>query len=470
MGSTALTDRIHERLGPDRVISEPDRLAQFSSDLSCEEWVRAIGVFAPRTPDELTWLMPVAGELGISMICRGAGMSYTRSHVPDRPDTLLLDFSEMSRVLEVNSRDRYAVVQPGCTWEELYMATSAVGMRVPCWGPLSGRRSTLGGAASQDGGFFGMAAAGPVRDSIIGLEVVLSDGRCIRTGSLAGPQGNGAPSGPDLTGVFTGDSGAMGIKTAVALRLEPIPAVAASASWRAETRLDALQLMEAVADLGVASEVFAFDPLYHDLLTGLGFPGVDGAPWSVHATVEGRDRANVASALEALADLPTAAKPIDSSVPLSLRADPFGATQLIFSDADPGVHLPIHAVVPRSRAEHAAHLLEHYMRLRAPDFERHTIRTWGLMSCVADHVLIECSLYFPGGYRDTDDPTGTRAAAVQLRREMVDALDEAGPAHYQVGKFYSLNGYVDEATWSLLREVKHALDPTAMMNPSALGL
>lgn len=470
MTSSPVPTRLSEHFGPDRIAVDPALLAQVSGDLSCEGFVPAVGVFTPRSVEELIWLLPAAADLGLSVVPRGAGMSYTRSHVPDRPDTLVLDFAEMAQVLEVDARDRYVVVQPGCTWETLYLATSEVGMRVPCWGPLSGRRSTLGGAASQDGGFFGMAGAGSVRESVIGLEVVLADGRRVSTGSLASPSRSGALSGPDLTGLFFGDSGAMGVKTAIALRLEPIPAATASASWRCESRSEALDLMEAVADLGVAAEIFSFDPLYHELLAGLGFRDVGDAPWSVHVTVEGRDQVEVAATVAVLAALPTTARPIDASVPLSLRADPFGATQLIFSDASPGVHLPIHAVLPRSRAALAAGHLDEFLTARADDLARHEIRTWGLMSHVGDHVLLECSLYFAGGYRDTDDPTGTRAAATELRRGMVDAVGRADPAHYQVGKYYDLHDVLDADTWSLLADLKRTVDPSESLNPSALGL
>jgi FAD/FMN-containing dehydrogenase len=470
MPRTAVPDTISEHFGPERIRVDTDLIAQVSGDLSCEAWTPALGVFAPRSVEELQWLLPAAAAQGVGVVARGAGMSYTRSHVPTVDGTLVLDLADLADVLEVNARDRYAVVQPGCTWEKLYVATSAVGLRVPCWGPLSGRRSTLGGAVAQDGGFFGMAGAGSIRDHVLGLEVVLSDGRRVRTGSLAAPGGSGARTGPDLTGIFTGDSGAFGVKTAIALRLETIPPAVGSASWACATRSEVLDLMEAVGALDLAAEVFAFDPLYHELLAGLGFRDVAGQPWTLHATVEGRDQSEVAVGLQALAALPTSARRIDSSVPLSLRADPFGATQLIFSEADPGVHLPIHAVVPRSRAARAADLLDGYLVENAAELDQHHIRTWGLMSCVGDHVLLECSLYFRGGYRDTEDPSGTRAAAVRIRREMVDTMGEAGVAHYQVGKYYALEETLDADTWSLLVDLKRAADPTATLNPEALGL
>lgn len=467
--SPAVPGPLLERFGAGRFRTDPAVLDSVSADLSCEGFTRAVAVFAPRSAGELAGLLPAAAQAGLHVVARGAGMSYTRSHVPSAPRTLILDFAEMAAVTQVSARDRWALVQPGCTWERLYAATAQAGMRVPCWGPLSGRRSTVGGAVAQSGGFFGAAASGTARDCVLGVEVVLADGRLVRTGALAGP-GFTAPSGPDLTGIFAGDSGAMGIKTAIALRLQPVPPRVAAASWRCRARAEALDLIEAVAALGIAAEIFAFDPLYHEFLTSLGFRDLAGAAWSVHATVESSSGAGITESLAALAAVRTPATRIDSSVPLSLRADPFGATQMIFSAATPGVHLPIHALVPPSRAQQAGQILDEFTAGHAAELLRHEIRTWGLMSAVGSQVLVECSLYFPGGYHDTGDPGGHRAAAVRLRREMVAALEQAAPAHFQLGKYYGLRDHVSADTWSLISGVKDVVDPDGLINPSALGL
>ena len=97
-------------------------------------------------------------------------------------------------------------VEAGCTWAQLYDVLRPMGLRTPLWGTLSGLKATIGGGMSQNGLFWG-AAHGTIATSAIRFEVVLADGRVVRTGSdfLR-------PFGPDLTGLFAADSGAFGIK------------------------------------------------------------------------------------------------------------------------------------------------------------------------------------------------------------------------------------------------------------------
>ena len=472
---SAAVEALKRKVGDDRIVTEASRVAAASTDLSCEGFVPATAVFAPRTSSEVVWVLTVASDLGLHVTARGGGMSYTRAHVPSSPGTLLLDFTEMADVVEINCRDRWAVVQPGCTWEALYRVTANEGLRVPSWGPLSGRRSTLGGAVSQNGGFFGAAASGTVLDSLLGLEVVLPGGTHVRTGAWASRGGDPSTAslGPDLTGLFVADAGAMGVKTAIALRLEPIPSNVGAASWICRTRNEAIDVMENVSRLGLAAEIYAFDPLYHELLTSLGFRDLAAATsWSVHVTVEGRSEDEIGRKLRLVdaeaADAKT--KRIDSSVPLALRADPFGATQMIFSSARPGVHLPVHALVPPSRAASTGQVLDTFVAAHLGRLDQFAIRTWGLMTSMGRNLMLESSLYFPGSYRDPTDHPDTRAVAIELRRQLVGALETAGGAHFQLGKYYEVEKHMEPESWSLLEALKDAVDPSRLLNPTALGL
>jgi len=109
----------------------------------------------------------------------------------------------------------YVTCEAGVTWKQLYEALSETGLRTPFWGTLSGIHATVGGGASQNCAFWGSGRYGAGADSIVGLEVVLADGTVLNTGAAA--QTNSDPFfrhyGPDLTGLFCGDTGAFGFKT-----------------------------------------------------------------------------------------------------------------------------------------------------------------------------------------------------------------------------------------------------------------
>src|SRR5690606_9073548 len=120
-----------------------------------------------------------AKEAGVAVSTRGGAMSYTRGHVPVRPDTVIIDATGLDRILEVNTVDRYVTVEPGVTWAQLRAALRGTGFRTPYIGTLSGNFATVGGGLSQNATGMGRVT---LADHVMGLEVVLGDGRILRTG------------------------------------------------------------------------------------------------------------------------------------------------------------------------------------------------------------------------------------------------------------------------------------------------
>lgn len=98
---------------------------------------------------------------------------------------MLIDTGGLDKVVEINVRDAYVVVEAGVTWEALQQALQAKGVRTPYFGPMSGSHATVGGALSQGSVFHGSARYGSSADSVLGLEVVTANGEILRTGSAA---------------------------------------------------------------------------------------------------------------------------------------------------------------------------------------------------------------------------------------------------------------------------------------------
>ena len=126
--------------------------------------------------------MRLVAAAGYPLIPRGGGMSYTKSYVPERPESVLFDMRSMNGIVEINTDDMYVTVEAGCTWKQLYEALQPRGVRTPYYGPLSGMYATVGGTLSQNSLFWASGIYHTAADSCIGLEVVLANGEILHTG------------------------------------------------------------------------------------------------------------------------------------------------------------------------------------------------------------------------------------------------------------------------------------------------
>ena len=161
---------------------------------------------------------------------------------------MALDLRHLSRVLEIRDEDASVRVEAGCSWAALDAALAARGLRTPFRGPASGLHATIGGTLSQDAAFHGSARHGTAAEGVLGLVVLLADGRRPRTGAaLLGDTQAPAPFGPDLTQLFVGACGAFGMLLEATLRTVPWPAASRSAGYRCANRAVALGALRAAA-------------------------------------------------------------------------------------------------------------------------------------------------------------------------------------------------------------------------------
>ena len=230
-------EKLVDIVGIDHCLTSDADRRFYSTDLSYIPDAIAEVVVQPANAAELATCVACATAAGMAVVPRGGGMSYTRGYQPERGDSMLVDMRRMNRILEINTEDMYVTVEAGCTWKELYEALGDKGVRTPYFGPLSGMYATIGGAVSQNSLFLGSGIYNTVAESVLGLKVALADGSLLQTGSAA--QVNGQPFwrhfGPDLTGIFTADTGAFGIKAEVTLRLIEAPEVTLFMSFGFDT-------------------------------------------------------------------------------------------------------------------------------------------------------------------------------------------------------------------------------------------
>jgi FAD/FMN-containing dehydrogenase len=140
----------------------------------------------------------------------------------------MLDLSALNRIISIDEDDLVITVEAGVTWQQIWEALTPRGLRLPFFGTFSGSRATVGGGLSNGALFMGTARYGSAADIVVGIDVVDAKGRYIRTGQAAFD--NGRPGfrqyGPDLTGLFVHDAGALGVKTQASLKMMPMPEAA----------------------------------------------------------------------------------------------------------------------------------------------------------------------------------------------------------------------------------------------------
>ncbi len=481
-----------------------------------------LAVVRPGSVEDVSAVVAIAAARGLVVAPRGGGMSYTRGFLADRRDAIVLDMCRMNRILEVNAEDGFVTVECGATWKQLFDALAPLGLRTPFWGPLSGLRSTIGGAISQGAMFLGSGTAGAVGESVLGLDVVLGDGRLARVGAHANARG--APFfrqfGPDLSAMFTHDCGALGVKVRATLRLVRIPPEVRHVSFSVPDARGLFALMADVAREQLVSELFAFDPgmqkvrmkrvsLAEDaralgqvvkaaggglkglaqgakvVLGGRGF--LDEDQFSVHMTVEGRDAPDADARLARVrAIVGPRGREVASTIPKVMRANPFAEVNSMLGPSGER-WVPVHGSVPMSAALRTYEALEAVQARHRAERERLSIDHGYLLCILGDRgILIEPVLYWPdsrlafhervieAGYLARlpvhAENREARTAVDRLREDLARCFLEQGAASFQLGRFYYYQEGLDPSAAALLGAIKAIVDPKGVLNPGCLGL
>jgi len=201
-------------------------------------------VVFPESTEEVAALTKICSAHHVPLVGWGAGTSL-EGHALAVCGGIVVDFTKMARVLEIRPEDRLVRVQPGVTREALNTELRATGLFFPV---DPGANASLGGMAATRASGTTTVRYGSMRDNVAGLEVVLADGRVIRTGSGAAK----SASGYDLTALMLGSEGTLGLITELTLRLHAQPEAISSAVCAFDAFEAAVETVQQVIQLGIA--------------------------------------------------------------------------------------------------------------------------------------------------------------------------------------------------------------------------
>jgi glycolate oxidase len=214
----AVVQALQEALGPDSVRVDPDVTASYSRDMMPLAPVgQPLAVVFPDNAEQVQAVVRICGGAGVPIVPRGAGSGL--SGAANAVDgCVMLVTTRMNAILEIDQDNRLAVVEPGVVNLDLRDAVEKRGLFYPP-DPSSYDWCSIGGNLSTNAGGLCCVKYGVTTDSVLGLEVVLADGSLLKTGRRTVK----GVAGYDLTKLFIGSEGTLGVITKAVLSLRPLP-------------------------------------------------------------------------------------------------------------------------------------------------------------------------------------------------------------------------------------------------------
>jgi len=213
---SAMENQLRRIVGERWVLTTPEDLVCYGYDATWLQSRPAVAVL-PGSSREVSQILQLANERRIPVVPRGAGTGMSGGSIPNEA-SIVLSLTRMKGIKEIDRVNLVVVVEPGIVTADLQAEVESLGLFYPP-DPASLKQSTIGGNVAECAGGPRGLKYGTTKDYVLGLEVVLASGEIIRTGGKLVKD----VTGYNLTQLFVGSEGTLGIITEVILRLIPKP-------------------------------------------------------------------------------------------------------------------------------------------------------------------------------------------------------------------------------------------------------
>ncbi|WP_418473911.1 FAD-binding oxidoreductase [Desulfovibrio sp.] len=245
-------EKIEALLGTDRSSFAPEDLIAYSYDANTEKRAMPEGVVLPESVAEVSAILKLANEYEVPVTPRGGASGYTGGVVPVEGG-IIMAMDRFNKILEIDRDNFLAIVEPGVITKTLQEEVDKIGLMYPP-DPASTAFSTIGGNIAENSGGLRAVKYGVTKNYVMGLEVVLPTGEVVRTGSKCIKD----VVGYNLTELFVGSEGTLGVITKAVIKIVPKPESVRTMTATFRTLEDAAEAVKAIFATGVRPSTLEF--------------------------------------------------------------------------------------------------------------------------------------------------------------------------------------------------------------------
>jgi len=462
----SISDQLRDRLGAGAVLSAPEEIARYLTDYRGLYHGRASAVVLPRTVAEVSQILALCNEQRIAVVPQGGNTSYCAGATPDESGRqVVVGLGRLARIRSLDAAGYTLIAEAGCVLAGVQRAAE----QADRFFPLSlGSEGTcqLGGNLATNAGGIHVLRYGMMRDLVLGLEVVLADGRVLSSLSPLRKDNTGY----DVKSLFLGAEGTLGVITAASLKLYPKVRNTAAALVAVPDVRAAVELLGAFRErCGELVSSFELIPRIAMELALRHIPGVADPlgtphPWYVLCELTSPRAAEPLEELmqDVLAGGLQSGLALDAAIAQSERErGEFWRLRENIPEAQrlEGASLKHDISVPVGRLPQFVERGAEWVRAHVPDGR-----------LVAYGHVGDGNLHFNVSQVPGADARAFAARAGDVMRAIHDLVHEFGgsfSAEHGIGrlKVEELERYGSAVELDLMRAIKHAFDPNGILNP-----